>query len=217
MISAGMKRFGLIAATAAVLGVLAPTALAQSASGKFQLYSRTFSNQSIMPISTVLNNQVNGVNTCSANGAPGGDQSPELSWSGAPWGTASYVVVLYDVTAGFTHWGMYNISGTANGLPTNAGVAGSTYGQQISNDFGLGSEYDGPCPPANVAPDFHQYVFTVYALSTRLVLPSSTNFPADAETLYHGLIQAGQNGQILATANLTGYYSSTPPSATAAN
>jgi hypothetical protein len=57
----------------------------------------------------------------------------------------------------------------------------------------------------------------VYALSSRLVLPSSTNFPAGAETLYHGLIQAGQNGQILASASLTGYFSSTPPSTSAAN
>ena len=220
MISAGMKRFALTTVAGTALGVFAATAFAQNAAdnpGKFQLYSRTFANQSVLPPSTVLNNQVNGVNTCTANGAPGGDQSPELSWYGAPWGTASYVVVLYDVTAGFTHWGMYNIGGNANGLPANAGVANSPYGQQILNDFLLGDEYDGPCQPANVAPDAHQYVFTVYALSSRLVLPSSTNFPAGAETLYHGLIQAGQNGQILASASLTGYFSSTPPSTSAAN
>jgi hypothetical protein len=170
-----------------------------------------------LPLSAILNNQVNGVNACTASGAAGGDLSPQLSWSGAPWGTATYVVVLYDVTAGFTHWGMYNIHGNATGLPKGAGVAGSTYGQQIENDFWLGAEYDGPCPPANVTPDAHQYVFTVYALSTTLDLPGSANFPADAETLYQGLIQAGRKGEILASASLTSYDSSTPASTTAAN
>jgi Raf kinase inhibitor-like YbhB/YbcL family protein len=218
MSSARMKRFGLFTVVAAVLGAFAVCATAQSSAsnpGNFELHSKTFSNQGVLPLSTILNNQVNGVNTCTANGAAGGDQSPELTWTGAPWGTVSYVVVLYDVTASFTHWGMYNISGGADGLPANAGVAGSAYGQQILNDFALGNEYDGPCPPAGIAPDAHQYVFTVYALSTRLDLNTPANFPAGAETLYHGLIQAGQNGQILASASLTGFFSSTPPSTSA--
>jgi Raf kinase inhibitor-like YbhB/YbcL family protein len=206
-----MKRLSVLAGAAAVLGLLAVGAAAQNYSGNFQLYSKTFANQSVLPLSTILNNQVNGVNTCTANGAPGGDTSPELSWTGVPYGTQSFVVVLYDVTASFTHWGMYNINGYANGLPANAGVAGSPYGTQILNDFELGNQYDGPCPPANVAPDTHEYVFTVYALSTRLDLPGSSNFPTNAETLYHGLIAAGRQGQILASASLTGYYSSTPP------
>jgi Raf kinase inhibitor-like YbhB/YbcL family protein len=159
----------------------------------------------------ILNNPANGVNTCTANGAAGYDESPELSWTGAPWGTQFFAVVLYDVTAAFTHWGMYNISGNVTQLPENAGVANSHFGLQIENDFDLGQQYDGPCPPANVAPDTHKYVFTVYALSTKLSLPSSTNFPANAETLYHALIRAGKQGEILGEASLTGLYSSTPP------
>jgi Raf kinase inhibitor-like YbhB/YbcL family protein len=217
MIAIKMKHLGLLTAAAALLSTSA-VALAQSTpsfAGNFRLHSTTFFNNGTLPVSTVLNNQVNGVNTCTATGVAGGDQSPELTWTGAPEGTRSYVVVLYDVTAAFTHWGIYNISGNATGLPANAGVAGSTFGSQVGNDFGLGQEYDGPCPPANVAPDAHQYVFTVYALSTRLELPSSANFAPNGETLYHALIQAGQNGQILGTASLTGYFSSTPPATTA--
>jgi hypothetical protein len=193
--------------------LLAVPAIAQNAAsfpGNFQLFSRTFAPDSTIPLSAVLNNPTNGVNSCSATGAAGGDQSPELTWVGAPWGTQTYTIVLYDVTANFTHWGIYNIKGSANGLPQNAGVADSSYGTQILNDFGLGNEYDGPCPPANYAPDTHQYVFTVYALSTKLELPSTTNFQANPETLYHALIQAGRNGQILGSASLTGFYSSTP-------
>ena len=202
------KRIALAAGVAVALGMLPASAPAQAS---FELHSTNFSNGSTLPLSTIFNNQANGVNTCTANGAAGGDESPQLSWTGAPRGTQSFVVVLYDVTASFTHWGMYNIGGNVRQLPTNAGQAGSPYGFQVENDFDLGQQYDGPCPPASVAPDTHAYVFTVYALSTTLRLPGSANFPTNAETLYHGLIRAGEQGQILGTASLTGFYSSTPP------
>jgi Raf kinase inhibitor-like YbhB/YbcL family protein len=206
MIANHGKRVSLGIALA--LGMLAASAPAQES---FQLHSTTFSNDSTLPISTILNLQVNGVNTCSASGAAGYDESPQLFWTGVPRGTQSFVVVLYDVTASFTHWGMYNIGGNVTQLPENAGKAGSPYGLQIENDFGLGQEYDGPCPPANVTPDTHKYVFTVYALNTKLGLPGSANFPANGETLYHALIRAGQHNEILGEASLLGLYSSTPP------
>jgi phosphatidylethanolamine-binding protein (PEBP) family uncharacterized protein len=106
---------------------------------------------------------------------------------------------------------MYNIGGNVTKLPENAGKAGSPYGLQIENDFELGQEYDGPCPPANVVPNSHQYTFTVYALSGQLHLPGSANFPTNAETLYQALIVAGKQNEILGEATLTGFYSSTPP------
>jgi Raf kinase inhibitor-like YbhB/YbcL family protein len=199
---AGVRTSFLLAAST----VLAAGAYAQN----FQLYSTTFQNNGTPPVSMILNNPSNGVNTCTASGAAGGDQSPQLFWAGAPWGTRSFVVVLYDTTASFTHWGMYNIPGGVNQLPQNAGVAGSSFGPQIANDFGLGRQYDGPCPPAGFAPEIHHYVFTVYALSTTLQLSGSANFPANGETLYHALIAAGQRGQILGQASLTALYSATP-------
>jgi phosphatidylethanolamine-binding protein (PEBP) family uncharacterized protein len=109
---------------------------------------------------------------------------------------------------------MYNISPSLRGLPQNAGVPGSKYGQQVNNDFvsgGLGgAQYDGPCPPPGVPPVVHRYVFTVYALRTLLDLPSSANFPANAATLYQALVQAGEDGDILESASITGLYSTTP-------
>ena len=90
-------------------------------------------------------------------------------------GTRSYVVAMFDVTASFTHWGMYNISARTNGLPEGAGAAGSTYGAQVYNDFYL-QGYDGPCPPVGVEPYSHQYVVTVYALDKELQLPQSAGF-----------------------------------------
>jgi len=203
VISSGWKNVALAIACA-----LLPCAV--YAQGSFQLHSTAFSNDGTPPLSMILNNVVNGQNSCTASGAAGFDQSPELFWTGAPWGTKSFVVVLYDTTAAFTHWGMYNIAGNVNQLPQNAGAANSTYGSQIENDFLLGQQYDGPCPPAGYAPEIHNYVFTVYALSTTLDLPGSANFPANGETLYHALIQAGERGQILGQASLIALYSSTP-------
>jgi len=182
----------------------------QTAKPQFQVTSSEFQNQTTLPISMINNNIVNGVNTCSIDGSPGGNESPDLSWTNAPAGTQSFVVVFYDVSAAFTHWGMYNIPATTTALPQNAGVPGSTYGQQVYNDFFTAAAYGGPCPPIGVAPFAHHYQFTVYALDETLTLYGSANFPPSAETLYHALITAGRYHHILATASLVGFYSATP-------
>jgi Raf kinase inhibitor-like YbhB/YbcL family protein len=166
--------------------------------GDFRVSSSTFSEGGTIPLTMVYNQ-------CPAYPG-GGDQSPELSWTNAPRGTNSFVVVTYDVTASFTHWGMYNISGRATGLPQSAGVAGSKFGLQVSNDFGDLS-YDGPCPPPQDNPVVHQYVFTVYALDIKLpTLPTFGDFPPGAEALYHALIAAGRGGHILQSASIVGHF-----------
>jgi Raf kinase inhibitor-like YbhB/YbcL family protein len=166
--------------------------------GKFQVSSTTFTDGGTIPLIMVYNQ-------CPAYPG-GGDQSPELSWTNVPRGTYSFVVVTYDVTASFTHWGMYNISARATGLPQNAGIAGSAYGTQISNDFGDLS-YDGPCPPTQLMPISHKYVFTVYALDMVLpTLPTYGDFPPGAEALYHALIAAGRGGHVLDSASITGFF-----------
>jgi Raf kinase inhibitor-like YbhB/YbcL family protein len=174
-----------------------------------QVRSATFKNDTTLPLSMVDNIISGGSNICSLGGSAGADQSPQLSWTNAPRDTRSFVVVAFDTTANFTHWGMYNIAGDATGLPANAGVAGSTYGNQVLNDF-LDANYDGPCPPSNLPPNVHHYVFTVYALGSELDLPSSTNFPANAEALFRALIQVAMRGDLLDSASITGFYSTTP-------
>jgi Raf kinase inhibitor-like YbhB/YbcL family protein len=170
-------------------------------SHRFQVTSTTFSDGGTLPPSTVYN-------LCSPY--PGGkNRSPELSWTNAPRHTVSFIVVAYDVTASFTHWGIYNIAPTTTELPENAGIAGSAFGLQVHNDFGRSNlKYDGPCPPTTLNPKAHEYVFTVYALDTASTLPSFGDFPPGAEALFQALIRAGRRGHILASASISGFFPS---------
>jgi Raf kinase inhibitor-like YbhB/YbcL family protein len=212
-----MKTLSAITITAFAFLVSASFACAQdSQDGRFRVSSATFEDGTIMPLITVNNIQANGVNACSIDGAPGGDESPELSWANAPRRTRSFAVTAFDATAGFAHWGMYDIPGQTAELPLNAGVTGSKYGKQVINSFGSAGtdadlNYGGPCPPADYPPNVHHYVFTVYALDEGLTLPSSADFPPTALALFQALISAGQEGHILASASITGLYSTTPP------
>ncbi|HTC15326.1 MAG TPA: YbhB/YbcL family Raf kinase inhibitor-like protein [Steroidobacteraceae bacterium] len=209
----GRGALAVVVATAGLTlsAVHADEPLWSGGDGKLEVASTTFTDGGAFPPSMIYNAVTNGVNVCTADGAMGGDQSPQLAWTHVPDHTRSFVVVLYDTTASFTHWGMYNIARDVRALPKNAGTTDSRFGTQISNDFGDLS-YDGPCPPAGVAPDAHHYVFTVYALDTELTVEGAPpNFPAGAEALYHSLIRAGREGHILASGSIASFYSSTPP------
>lgn len=198
-----MKSHAVSVALVLALVAIAPQIIAQSEASQdseheFRLTSTTFTNGGQLPLNMVL-----GSNFCTFVSG-GGDESPELSWTNAPRNTRTFVVTLFDVTAAFTHWGMYNIPRKTTELPENAGAAGSPYGQQVFNDFFLGAEYDGPCPPNNVTPLVHDYVFTVYALDTELHLASfPPNFPAGAETLYRAMFD-----HVIKKASIHGFFSS---------
>lgn len=174
-----------------------------------EVTSLDFTDGGTLPLSAVDDFTVNGLNVCTADGSAGGNASPQLGWRHVPHNTRSFVVIAYDTTASFTHWGMYNIARGTTSLPHNAGSAASTFGRQVNNDFG-DFGYEGPCPPSGVQPFAHHYVFTVYALDRELTLPASANFPANGETLYQALIGAARTGHILASGSITGLFSSTP-------
>lgn len=108
-------------------------------------------------------------------GCHGENRSPELHWSGAPAGTRSFVLTIFDRSAvrltksGWWHWVMFNIPASVHALRQDAGNPGSGLAPQGSGegltDYGT-IGYGGPCPPQG--DPAHEYVVTLYALKTRL-------------------------------------------------
>ncbi|WP_027014100.1 YbhB/YbcL family Raf kinase inhibitor-like protein [Comamonas composti] len=110
-------------------------------------------------------------------GCSGRNQSPALAWKGAPVGTKSFVLTMYDPDAptgsGWWHWFVVDIPAGTFELAANAGAVGGANlpasARQIRNDFGVHA-WGGVCPPPGDKP--HRYVFTVHALSVeRLDIP----------------------------------------------
>jgi Raf kinase inhibitor-like YbhB/YbcL family protein len=96
----------------------------------------------------------------------GADVSPALSWSGAPDGTASFVLICHDPDAplvspgnyGFVHWVLYGIPASVSRLTEGTG----DYIQGVNN-FG-NNGYGGPMPPAGHG--LHHYFFWLLALDS---------------------------------------------------
>jgi hypothetical protein len=108
-------------------------------------------------------------------GCSGGNISPQLGWSGAPDGTKSFAVTMYDPDAptgsGFWHWEVFNIPASVTELPEGAGSEGGTLpagAAQGRNDAGMNA-YMGPCPPQG--DPAHHYVITVFAVDTETLPP----------------------------------------------
>lgn len=122
---------------------------------------------------TLASNDITGPNLEMAQfansfGCTGGNVSPELHWSGAPAGTQSFVITLYDPDAatgsGWWHWTVANIPATVTSLPTGAGNAPDKMpdGAMMTNtDMGQPG-FLGACPPPG---EPHHYRFTIKALN----------------------------------------------------
>ena len=104
----------------------------------------------------------------------GADLSPALEWTAPPPGTRSFALIADDPDAPvgtWVHWVAFDLPPELRSLPQavpkNEKLAdGSRQGQ---NDFGK-TGYGGPCPPPGKP---HRYFFRLYALDTKLNLPSS--------------------------------------------
>lgn len=129
----------------------------------------------------------------------GGETSPELAWTAPPAKTQTLALIVIDRDAffgfgSFTHWVLYDLPAgrreLPEGLPKQEQLPdGSRQGQ---NDFDKPG-YAGPCPPTSV----HRYLFTLYALDSRLNLPAG----ATKKQLEDAL-----KGHILAHGQLIGRY-----------
>ncbi|HEX3675144.1 MAG TPA: YbhB/YbcL family Raf kinase inhibitor-like protein [Rhizomicrobium sp.] len=122
----------------------------------------------------------------------GDNVSPGVFWSGAPAGTKSFAVTLYDPDADFWHWTAFDIPATATSIVRGASAtptllpAGTIQGR---NDFAR-TGYGGACPPPGSGK--HHYQFTVWALDSD-ALPFDSNAGGGAVGAYlkqHALAQA---------------------------
>jgi Raf kinase inhibitor-like YbhB/YbcL family protein len=108
--------------------------------------------------------------------------SPALQWTHVPAGTVSFALILHDPdtalrksTDEVLHWMIFNIPGTATGLPegVSAGTATLPDGsiqakntRQTAGYMGMGAGAAGP---------YHHYTFELFALDTKLDLgPDAT-------------------------------------------
>lgn len=157
--------------------------------GAFTLGSPDFKNDGTLPstVAGIAPPQCRGENL-----------SPELDWSNAPVGTKSFALVLFDETASFGQWGVYNVRPSVNRLASGikAGNIASSW-MQVMDDAGI-QGYFGPCPPPGVA---HRYVFTIYALDTTLTLEDNDSpMPApNVESLLGAMM-----GHVLGRSSITG-------------
>jgi Raf kinase inhibitor-like YbhB/YbcL family protein len=137
--------------------------------------------------------------------AVGEGTSPPMSWANVPAGTQSFFLNMHDMdlarnktTDDQAHWVLWNIPGTASGLPEGV-PKGSQLPDGSYQISATGPMYRGPGAGANGP--FHHYVFELYALDTKLDVKPST----DAFETRANVIKAIQ-GHILAKAVYGGLF-----------
>jgi len=137
--------------------------------------------------------------------AAGDATSPAITWTNVPAGTVSFLLHMHDLEAArnhttddMLHWLVWNIPGTAAGLPE-----GIPMGAQLQNGAyqisASGMVYRGPGAPA--AGPRHHYTFELFALDTKVDVPPSTD-PFETRTNVMKAIQ----GHILGKAVYMGLF-----------
>jgi len=120
----------------------------------------------------------------------GRNVSPPLEISGIPAEAKSLVLIMHDPDAprgDFVHWVCYDMA------PGQRLEEGAVSGRQGINSTGkLG--YMGPCPPSGT----HHYHFKIYALNTKLNLPSGAS---------RQIIESAMKGHVIQSSELVGTFS----------
>lgn len=165
-------RQGVISAAIALLSISAAVAQAPAAPPlrlNFWVTSPAWSDGGVIPMT---------------NSGRGENKSPafEFHWSlgtnpvAVPASVQSYALIMHDMQnannkgpVDTLHWTVYNIPGTATGLPAGLGAGklpdGTENGPGVQTSRGNPPSYFGPGAPAG---PFHHYVVEFYALDTKL-------------------------------------------------
>jgi Raf kinase inhibitor-like YbhB/YbcL family protein len=189
-----MARFSRLLVVGSLVSLLSGAGVA--ATSGFQLTSDELPPGKPIPERFVAN----------AFGCHGPNESPALRWSGAPAGTRSFAVTMFDPyqppASGWWHWIVYDLPPTTTGLPHGAGAPdspGMPSGAKQGLPDGEAPEphYYGPCPDQGDPP--HHYVITVYALSV-----DHLDVPKTATAAHIAYVISGKT---LAKASLVRLYS----------
>ena len=115
----------------------------------------------------------------------GQDVSPQLSWEGAPQGTKSYAVTVFDPDAptgsGFWHWAVADLPATVTSLPAGAGSPGGSLPQgalTLPNEY-RAKQFVGAAPPQGTG--VHRYYVVVHAVDV-----PTLDVPEDASCAFLG-------------------------------
>jgi Raf kinase inhibitor-like YbhB/YbcL family protein len=167
------KRHHLFTAAAATLafGLLGTAA---NAADIFSLTSSTFKDSTMMP-KNVANSAANAPTN---KNCVGDNVSPQLSWSGAPEGTKSFVMLMIDPEgrggAGVNHWVAYGIPASVTGF-----AEGETSKQTDTYVGGKSTQgvgfYSGPCTPPGTEPHHYTFVLVATDLDAKELPPGLTH------------------------------------------
>ena len=125
--------------------------------------------------------------TCDGDGV-----SPPLEFKDVPEAALTLAVTMADpdVPSGsWTHWILWNITAFAKEIGENQVPAGAVVGKGSSGQ----NVYGGPCPPSGT----HHYIFTLYALDSKLTIPSYSTLEE---------LKKAMEGHVITKAELVGLY-----------
>lgn len=128
--------------------------------------------------------------------------SPALNWTQVPAGTQSFTLLMHDpepsvnkTIEDITHWLIFNIPGTATGLPGGVPAGKLPDGSINAKNRANANAYMGPGNPAQNP--YHHYTFELFALDTKLMLD---------ENATRQQVMEAMNGHILGKAVLVGRF-----------
>lgn len=146
-------------------------------------------------------------NACLAYG--GGNQSPQFTWTNAPAGTQSFVLIMDDETSpcgtgnsACVHWAVYNIPSATTSLEQGVNLAGVSPAITQGQNYASTNNYEGPCAPRHTGT--HTYNTTIYALSEVTTITTGTAHTRSS-------LSAAFSATVLGSATISGTFAAPPP------